>query len=133
MEQRTHRGTAELLQSTTPDPETAPAPRQHDRNLPPPPQQEGEPRDLPLVSDERGTEYRRRWERCQQGFVDEPRRAVEQADELVADLIRDLAAQFASERSRLEEEWGQGGEGSTDDLRFALQRYRSFFNRLLRV
>jgi hypothetical protein len=86
-------------------------------------------RTTPLVTDEQG--YRKRWESVQTGFVDEPRRAVEQADVLVAEVIKELVGSFAEERGRLEAQWGQGNEASTEDLRVALQRYRSFFDRLL--
>jgi hypothetical protein len=65
--------------------------------------------------------------------VDEPRRTVEQADELVAEVMKRLAEGFAAERERLEQQWGRGEDVSTEDLRLALQRYRSFFQRLLDV
>ena len=65
--------------------------------------------------------------------MDEPRRAVEQADELVAEVIKRLADSFARERSRLEGQWGRGDNVSTEDLRVALQRYRAFFDRLLNI
>jgi hypothetical protein len=65
--------------------------------------------------------------------VDEPRRAVERADELVAQVIKRLAESFAQERSKLEGQWGRGDNVSTEDLRVALQRYRAFFDRLLNV
>ena len=69
----------------------------------------------------------------QTSFVDQPRESVKQADELVAELIQHLASQFADARSKLESQWDRGEEVSTEDLRLALQRYRSFFDRLLRV
>jgi hypothetical protein len=75
--------------------------------------------------------FQRRWEDLQTGFVDEPRRTVEQADELVAEVMKRLAEGFAAERERLEQQWGRGEEISTEDLRIALQRYRAFFQRLL--
>lgn len=65
--------------------------------------------------------------------MDEPRRSVEQADELIATSIKRLAEVFAEERSKLEQQWGRGGDVSTEDLRVTLQRYRSFFTRLLSV
>jgi hypothetical protein len=65
--------------------------------------------------------------------VDEPRRAVEEADELVAEAIRQLAQSFAEARTNLEHQWDRGDDVSTEDLRQALQRYRSFFGRLLSV
>ena len=73
----------------------------------------------------------RHWEGVQTRFVDAPRDAVEEADELVASVMRLLADGFAEERERLEAQWGRGGDVSTEDLRVALQRYRSFFQRLL--
>ena len=76
---------------------------------------------------------RNRWTEVQTGFVDEPRRAVEQADGLVASAMKRLAEVFAEERSRLEKQWDRGDTVSTEDLRVALQRYRSFFQRLLSV
>lgn len=73
------------------------------------------------------------WEAIQTGFVDEPRRAVERADTLVAELMQRLAESFAHERSQLEAQWDRGDDVSTEDLRLALQRYRSFFGRLLQA
>jgi hypothetical protein len=74
---------------------------------------------------------RARWEAIQAGFVDEPRRAVEDADALVAQVIQQLAESFATERARLETQWSRGDQVSTEDLRVALRRYRSFFQDLL--
>jgi len=76
---------------------------------------------------------RTRWKEIQTNFVDEPRKAVEQADTLVASAMKRLAEVFADERSNLEKQWDQGDNVSTEDLRVALQRYRSFFDRLLSV
>jgi len=78
-------------------------------------------------------DLRRRWNDIQAGFVDEPRSSVEKADQLVASVIQKLAQVFADERSKLESNWSKGGEVSTEDLRQALRRYRSFFDRLLSV
>jgi len=76
---------------------------------------------------------RTRWKEIQTAFVDEPRKAVEQADGLVASAMKRLAEVFAEERSHLEQQWDRGDNVSTEDLRVALQRYRSFFDRLLSV
>lgn len=76
-------------------------------------------------------DLRSQWDSVQAGFVDEPRRAVEQADSLVAGAMKRLAETFAEERARLESQWDRGDNVSTEDLRVALQRYRSFFGRLL--
>ena len=73
----------------------------------------------------------RRWHAIQVEFVDEPRGAVEKADGLVAEVMQQLAESFATERKQLEAAWSGGREASTEDLRQAIRRYRSFFNRLL--
>ena len=85
-----------------------------------------------LATDELQT-LRSRWDSIQTGFVDEPRRAVEQADSLVAEVMQHLAQLFADERNKLESQWSRGDNVSTEDLRIALQRYRSFFDRLLSI
>ncbi len=87
----------------------------------------------PLFAGEQCRSMRSRWENLQVGFVDEPRHAVEQADQLVSEAIHELATQFASEREKLEKQWHAGSDVSTEDLRLAFQRYRSFFERLLSV
>jgi len=86
-----------------------------------------------LFSGDETHDLQGRWEKIQIAFVDEPRKAVEQADSLVATTIKRLAEVFAQERSKLEGQWGRGDNVSTEDLRVALQRYRSFFQRLLSV
>jgi hypothetical protein len=87
----------------------------------------------PLLASDFSNEMRTRWEGIQAGFVDEPRTAVQHADELVAQAIKKLAEGFASERSKLENEWSKGNDVSTEDLRLALRRYRAFFHRLLSI
>jgi hypothetical protein len=86
-----------------------------------------------LFPEKEANDFRTRWTDIQTGFVDEPRRSVEQADALVAEVMKRLADSFAEERSRLEGQWGRGDDVSTEDLRVALQRYRAFFDRLLNV
>ena len=88
---------------------------------------------LPLFAQNDTQDFHSRWEKIQIGFVDEPRKAVEQADELVASAIKRLAEVFATERQKLEAEWDKTDDVSTEDLRIALRRYRSFFDRLLSV
>ena len=84
-----------------------------------------------LFPDNELNELRARWDKAQIGFVDEPRAAVEQADSLVATVVKRIAEQFAAERADLEHQWDRGSEVSTEDLRQAIRRYRSFFDRLL--
>jgi hypothetical protein len=78
-------------------------------------------------------EFRRRWDSVQAGFVDDPKRCVEQADGLVSAVVEQLSNGFAEARSRLEQQWSRGEDASTEDLRVALKRYREFFDRLLAV
>ncbi|WP_439947445.1 hypothetical protein [Streptomyces sp. BBFR109] len=79
--------------------------------------------------DEQG--FRDRWRETQSKFVDDPREAVHSADTLVADVIRTLTTTFAQQKQELEGQWSQGERTDTEELRRALRRYRSFFNRLL--
>ena len=85
----------------------------------------------PLFTPEMAETYRSRWISIQSGFVDDPRRAVRSGDELVAQIMTNLADTFAEERHRVEAQLDSTGEGSTEDLRVSLRRYRSFFERLL--
>lgn len=87
----------------------------------------------PLFDDGEGGGLRARWEAIQTGFVDEPRAAVEQADALVTQVMSHLTDVFSRERAALEQQWTRGENVSTEDLRVALKRYRSFFERLLSV
>jgi hypothetical protein len=84
-----------------------------------------------LLPSEEGGELRKRWQTIQTGFVDEPRRAVQDADSLVAQTMKRVAEVFAEERATLERQWTRGENVSTEDLRVAMKRYRSFFDRLL--
>ena len=87
----------------------------------------------PLFAQPEAGEFRTRWTDIQASFVDEPRQSVEQADTLVAEVMQRLAQVFADERKQLEQQWDRGGETNTEELRLALQRYRSFFDRLLSI
>lgn len=90
-------------------------------------------RAVAMFPNEETAGYRTRWDAIQTGFVDEPRKAVEEADALVAQTIKRLTEVFANERTALEGQWDRGDQVSTEDLRQALRRYRSFFERLLAV
>jgi hypothetical protein len=97
------------------------------------PQPDKENNGTPLFESGEAESMRSRWMDIQTQFVDEPRRSVEEADELVASAMKRLAEIFANERETLEQNWDRGDDVSTEDLRVALQRYRSFFDRLLSV
>jgi len=84
-----------------------------------------------LLNREETEQFRTRWNEIQGKFVDEPRTAVEQADELVTEVIELITEMFNNEHRLLEAQWNKGNDVSTEDLRIALQRYRSFFNSLV--
>jgi hypothetical protein len=87
----------------------------------------------PLFAADAAASFRSRWQDIQTSFIDEPSRAVEQADSLVAEIMQHLAKTFAAERAHLEEQGEHGKDISTEDLRMALRHYRSFFDRLLSI
>jgi hypothetical protein len=89
--------------------------------------------DGPLFRGEELQGFRSRWDQVQASFVDEPRLAVEQADGLVANMVKRLAEEFSTARGDLERQWDTGSDVSTEELRQVLRRYRSFFNRLLPI
>jgi len=85
----------------------------------------------PLFAENELRDFRARWDHVQTSFVDEPRHAVEQADTLVATVVKRIAEQFAEERGKLEKQWDRGDNVSTEELRQGFKRYRAFFDRLL--
>lgn len=84
-----------------------------------------------LLNTKESEDLRVRWNDIQGRFVDEPRTSVQQADALVAEVVKKIIEMFAEEHDSLESQWNQGTDVSTEDLRMALQHYRSFFNRLV--
>ena len=84
-----------------------------------------------LLTHQESEAFRLRWNEIQSKFIDEPRSAVQQADGLVLAVVDNITKMFFREHGNLELQWKQGGEASTEDLRQALQHYRSFFNRLV--
>ena len=102
-----------------------------ERSRQPQPQPDSSQNNAPLLSNELTHRLQSEWTNVQASFVDEPRQAVQRADELVAFAIKQIAETFARERSGLEAQWDREGDVSTEDLRVALTRYRSFFHRLL--
>lgn len=97
------------------------------------PHADGDATSVALLAESEVRTMRERWMKIQTEFVDAPREAVARADQLVAETIRRLAESFAQGRNDLERQWDRGDEVSTEDLRLALRRYRSFFDRLLSV
>jgi hypothetical protein len=87
----------------------------------------------PLFAEDTAKDFRSRWDIVQRSFVDDPPAAVRSGDELVAQVIKNLAETFSGQRSKLEGELHQTDQSSTENLRLALRRYRSFFERLLSI
>jgi hypothetical protein len=85
----------------------------------------------PLVPKRQVEELRTRWSTIQTNFVDQPRKAVEDADSLVVGALKQIQESFAVQRANLEKKWRHGDDVSTEDLRVALQHYRAFFDRLM--
>jgi hypothetical protein len=85
----------------------------------------------PLFEDNESKQFRTQWLNIQSKFVDDPRESVKQADELVASVLKSVTMGFSDRRVSLEKQWNSGENISTEDLRVALKRYRSFFDRLL--
>jgi len=84
-----------------------------------------------LFDEADATRFRTRWSEVQTGFVDDPKRAVQDADVLVAELMQSVASAFSQRKHLLEEQWQQGAHAETEDLRQALRGYRSFLDQLL--
>jgi hypothetical protein len=139
-------GVGSATQATTTDESgtETPAPQEHrlepefqapapTADQPARPAQTNEESRTPLFAADAAESFRSRWQDIQTSFVDEPTRAVEQADSLVAEIMQQLAKTFADERSHLEEQGEHGKDISTEDLRMALRHYRSFFDRLLSI
>ena len=86
----------------------------------------------PLFEGDEAKKFRSRWLAIQSKFVDDPSASVKQADDLVSDVIKSVTMNFSNRRIALENQWHGGeAEASTEDLRMAIKRYRSFFDRLL--
>ena len=85
----------------------------------------------PLFLPDAANDFRTQWDSVQIGFVDDPKAAVRKADELVAQVMKSLAQSFSIERAKLEDQVDPTEQASTENLRVALRRYRSFFQRLL--
>jgi hypothetical protein len=91
----------------------------------------GQPGSESLIAESEVSDYRGRWDTIQGNFVDDPKKSVTEADNLVGQVIESVTSRFAEQRQKLESQWSQGSDASTEDLRLALQQYRAFFERLL--
>ena len=126
----------EIVSSTIDDtppavPQPGAPPRSSQKPAPRASASQAGPEDTHLFDEEELRDFRARWDQVQTSFVDEPRHAVEQADALVATVVKRISDQFADERAKLENQGGRGQNVSTEDLRQNFRRYRAFFDRLL--
>jgi hypothetical protein len=81
--------------------------------------------DNELFTDDAVTRLRARWRELQADFVDDPQRAVREADGVVDEVVRTIT----EHRQRLAGEWQ--GHTDTEHLRLAMREYRTFVDRLL--
>lgn len=86
----------------------------------------------PLFKQDAAADFRARWDAVQRSFVDDPQQAVRAGDELVTQVIEALNRTFAEQRTEFENDTSPQ-QSSTETLRLALRRYRSFFERLLAI
>jgi hypothetical protein len=85
----------------------------------------------PLLPKSEVDQFQSRWQSIQAGFVDEPRKTLEEADKFCASVTERISHLYSDERGKMEGTWRRGDHVSTEDLRMALQRYRAFFSRLM--
>src|ERR671918_1604062 len=124
-DQQSHLSTADIAQKTEEERVESPGVVERTET------QRAEAGFAPLLPNHEVDQFWAEWNAIQAKFVDNPETSVEAADSLVAQVMKRLAEVFSEEREQLESQWRQGEEVSTENLRVALQRYRSFFNRLL--
>jgi hypothetical protein len=130
--------TPNIVEQTNPDTRLAENLDSYDRSIPAEenlislaPGESGTSDSASLFNGEEAEQLRTRWQQIQGKFVDEPRVAVEQADALVSEIVEKITGMFAEQQDLLEDQWKQGKEVSTEEMRKTLQNYRSFFNILV--
>lgn len=80
----------------------------------------------PAATDGTGVDFRQRWREVQAGFVDDPRDAVRQADELVDEVFD----RVVKRKQELTDRWKDADQGDTERLRVTLREYRSLLDEL---
>jgi hypothetical protein len=89
--------------------------------------------DAPVFDSASSTSFRERWSTILSEFIDDPRRAVEDADRFVADVTQAFASGVESRRQSLTSAWGHDGHDQTEDLRLTMRQYRMLVDRILTV
>ncbi len=74
--------------------------------------------------------FRDRWQQIQLRFIDSPRNAADQAQNLVSDVIDALADGLRRQRGELDR-WRDAALDDTEELRVTVRRYRDLLDRLL--
>ncbi|MEU4545775.1 hypothetical protein [Nonomuraea dietziae] len=72
-----------------------------------------------------------RWHDLQATFVEDPRQAVEQADELLDEVVNALTSSLTTRTSELGDRWKNTDQGDTEQLRLALRDYGAMLEQLL--
>ena len=88
----------------------------------------GDEADDKLVLIDNADAFRSQWESVQIGFVDDPRQAVQDAQDLLSSVVDELIDSF---RRTLDDTLAGDDDRSTDQLRHTFRRYRVLFERLL--
>ncbi|AGI86813.1 hypothetical protein M3398_20630 [Streptomyces albidoflavus] len=97
------------------------------------PQTDGAPQ-VPMFGAGEGERWTGRLQGAVNGFVDRPREAVAEADEVFAELAGRVTEALAEQRRVLRSGWEEpAGEPDTERLRVALQSYREASERLLKL
>ncbi|MBF6195925.1 hypothetical protein [Nocardia implantans] len=90
-----------------------------------------EARPEPLFPEADLDRLRTQWREVQVAFVDDPRAAVDRADELLGNTIHQLTATYEQRKHELDSRLGDTSD--TEGLRQALRGYRAFFDQLLSI
>jgi hypothetical protein len=96
----------------------------------------GVPREARLLPRDECDQYELRLQHAVGRFVDRPREAVEEADQVVQEVASRLAEAVSSRRRTLKASWQPAGDephptADTEQLRLALRDYRATAERLL--
>ncbi|MEU9655530.1 hypothetical protein [Streptomyces chartreusis] len=90
--------------------------------------------DVPLVGNDESDKFELRLQHAVSGFVDGPRAAVEEADQVVEAIVARFAETVRERRRTLRTSWQDTEEkADTERLRLALRDYRELAERLLHI
>ncbi len=84
---------------------------------------------MPLIDRGSMADFERRWQAVQADFVDDPRRSVGEAGNVMAELMEHIAKSLRQRAADLGA--GHAGEMDTEAMRMELQRYRQLMSRVV--